>query len=151
MLGEGCGGADFRDEWIGEQGLALTLTGAGLARLEIGYRDRRSGGHHAPGRGVRLEVALRLRPAGLSHDARGPGHLSERARPIVYMVHAYPWFFDDVNHINRIFLVMVFEMSIRPLLIRAFSYATHARWHEAGTTDHADLTRLDATIRASAI
>jgi ectoine hydroxylase-related dioxygenase (phytanoyl-CoA dioxygenase family) len=70
----------------------------------------------------------------------GLANFSQRARPIVYMVYACPWFFDDVNHINRISLDMPLEHynvlpeSVRPLLIRAFSYATRARWHEAGPT-----------------
>jgi len=67
----------------------------------------------------------------------GLANFSQRPRPIVYMVYACPWFFDDVNHINRISLDMPLEHynelpeSVRPLLIRAFSYATRARWHEA--------------------
>jgi hypothetical protein len=67
----------------------------------------------------------------------GLANFSQRARPIVYMVYACPWFFDDVNHINRISLDMPLEHyqelpeSVRPLLRRAFSYATRARWHEA--------------------
>jgi uncharacterized protein YecA (UPF0149 family) len=57
-------------------------------------------------------------------------------RPIVYMVYARPWFFDQVNHIRRIPLDMPIEdyealpQSVRPLLIRAYSYAVRARWHE---------------------
>jgi len=67
----------------------------------------------------------------------GLANFSQRARPIVYMVYARPWFFDDVNHINRISLDMPLERyeelpeSVRPLLRRAFSFATRARWHEA--------------------
>jgi len=62
---------------------------------------------------------------------------SGRARPIVYMVYARPWFFDDANHISRIPLDMPLDhydqlpASVRPLLLRAFSYATRTRWHEA--------------------
>jgi ectoine hydroxylase-related dioxygenase (phytanoyl-CoA dioxygenase family) len=73
----------------------------------------------------------------------GLANFSQRARPIVYMVYACPWFFDDVNHINRISLDMPLEHynelpeSVRPLLVRAFSYATRARWHEAGRTGRA--------------
>jgi hypothetical protein len=66
----------------------------------------------------------------------GLANVSGRARPIVYMVYACPWFFDDVNHINRISLDMPLEHynelpeSVRPLLLRAYSYATRARWRE---------------------
>jgi hypothetical protein len=73
----------------------------------------------------------------------GLANFSQRVRPIVYMVYACPWFFDDVNHINRISLDMPIEHynelpeSVRPLLIRAFSYATRPRWHEAGPTGRA--------------
>ena len=67
----------------------------------------------------------------------GLANLNGKARPIVYMVYARPWFFDDVNHVNRISLDMPLERyeelpeSVRPLLLRAFSYATRTRWHEA--------------------
>jgi hypothetical protein len=67
----------------------------------------------------------------------GLPNLSGRARPIVYMVYARPWFFDDVNHTNRIPLDMSIEhyeqlpASVHPLLIRAYSHATRARWQEA--------------------
>ena len=67
----------------------------------------------------------------------GLANFSQRPRPIMYMVYACPWFFDDVNHINRISLDMSLEHyqelpeSARPLLRRAYSYATRARWHEA--------------------
>ena len=61
---------------------------------------------------------------------------SGRVRPIVYMVYARPWFFDHGNHVRRIPLDMPLEnydeipASVRPLLIRAFFYATLARWGE---------------------
>jgi ectoine hydroxylase-related dioxygenase (phytanoyl-CoA dioxygenase family) len=67
-------------------------------------------------------------------------NLSQQARPIVYMVYARPWFFDDNNHVNRISLDMPLEHyeglpeSVRPLLLRAFSFATRARWHAGGVT-----------------
>jgi hypothetical protein len=67
----------------------------------------------------------------------GGHNMSARMRPIAYMVYARPWFFDDYgNHINRIPLDMPLEhyealpQSVRPLLSRAFFYATRARWHE---------------------
>jgi hypothetical protein len=62
---------------------------------------------------------------------------SGRARPIMYMVYGRRWFFDDVNYINRIPLDMPIEQyrqlpeSLRPLLVRAFSYAMLTRWHES--------------------
>ena len=62
---------------------------------------------------------------------------SGQARPILYMVYARRWFFDDVNYINRIPLDMPLEHyhelpeSVRPLLVRAFSYAMLTRWREA--------------------
>jgi hypothetical protein len=67
----------------------------------------------------------------------GLPNASGQARPIVYMVYARPWFFDHNNHVSRIPLDMPLEQfgalpaSIRPLLSRAFSYATRARWREA--------------------
>jgi ectoine hydroxylase-related dioxygenase (phytanoyl-CoA dioxygenase family) len=53
------------------------------------------------------------------------------ARPIVYMVYARPWFFDQQNHVrsSRVPLDMPLEhynglpVSVRPLLSRAFYYA----------------------------
>jgi hypothetical protein len=71
----------------------------------------------------------------------GMRNLSRQARPIVYMVYARSWFFDDVNHINRIPLDMPLEdyeklpELIQPLLVRARTYATRARWHEADTRE----------------
>jgi Phytanoyl-CoA dioxygenase (PhyH)/SEC-C motif len=67
----------------------------------------------------------------------GLPNASRQARPIVYMVYARPWFFDHVNHVSRIPLDLPLEhynelpVSVRPLLVRAFSYATRMRWHEA--------------------
>jgi hypothetical protein len=55
----------------------------------------------------------------------------------VYMVYCRRWFFDDINYINRIPLDMPLEHyhelpeAVRPLLVRAFSYAMLTRWHEA--------------------
>jgi hypothetical protein len=62
---------------------------------------------------------------------------SSRTRPIVYMVYGRRWFFDDINYINRIPLDLPIERyhelpeALRPLLVRAFSYAMLTRWHEA--------------------
>jgi hypothetical protein len=67
----------------------------------------------------------------------GMPNRSGNARPILYMVYARRWFFDDVNYINRIPLDMPLERyhelpeTVRPLLVRAFSYAMLTRWHQA--------------------
>jgi ectoine hydroxylase-related dioxygenase (phytanoyl-CoA dioxygenase family) len=61
---------------------------------------------------------------------------STRVRPIIYMVYARTWFFDDVNHTGRPSLDMPLEdyaalpEAVRPLLTRAYSQAMRARWHE---------------------
>jgi hypothetical protein len=66
----------------------------------------------------------------------GMPNASGQIRPIIYMVYARPWFFDNANHISRIPLDMPIEhynklpASLRPLLTRAFSYAVRARWHD---------------------
>jgi hypothetical protein len=66
----------------------------------------------------------------------GMPNQSGRARPIMYMVYARPWFFDHANHLKRIPLDMPLERGnelpapVRPLLTRAFSYAMYTRWHE---------------------
>jgi hypothetical protein len=66
----------------------------------------------------------------------GMPNSSGRARPIMYLVYARPWFFDHANHLKRIPLDMPLEycdglpVPVRPLLSRAVSYATYARWHE---------------------
>lgn len=58
---------------------------------------------------------------------------SRRVRPIIYMVYARTWFFDEVNHAGRAPLNMSVEKflslpdSIRPLLLRAFSQAMRER------------------------
>jgi hypothetical protein len=62
-----------------------------------------------------------------------------RARPIVYMVYARPWFFDHANHVNRrrIPVDMPLERydelpdSVRPIVARAPYYRMLARWDEA--------------------
>jgi hypothetical protein len=63
---------------------------------------------------------------------------SGRARPIVYMVYARPWFFDHGNHVrlSRVPVDMPLSRydelpaSVRPLMARASYYAMLARWHE---------------------
>jgi hypothetical protein len=66
----------------------------------------------------------------------GLPNASRQVRPIVYMVYARPWFFDNSNHLSRIPLDMPIEhyntlpAALHPLLTRALSYAVHARWNE---------------------
>jgi hypothetical protein len=99
-------------------------------RLNHGdYVPTRSGLTYAMQRGDCMLMDYRTLHAG--------GHnMSGRMRPIIYMVYARPWFFDQLNHVRRIPLDMPLEdyealpQSVRPLLIRAFSYAMRARWHE---------------------
>lgn len=60
---------------------------------------------------------------------------TSRARPIVYMVYARPWFFDQSNHLRRIPIDMPLELfeeypGLRPLLSRALSYAVMRTWRE---------------------
>jgi hypothetical protein len=61
---------------------------------------------------------------------------SGRQCPIVYLAYARPWFFDYGNDVRRIPLDMPIERynelpaSLHPLLTRALSYATFARWRE---------------------
>jgi SEC-C motif len=70
---------------------------------------------------------------------------SGRARPMVYMVYARPWFFDYHNHIrvSRVPLDLPIEhyhelpASVRPLLARALYYAMLARWPEVDEPGHA--------------
>lgn len=64
---------------------------------------------------------------------------SSRARPIVYMVYARPWFFDHENHVNRSRVPVDMQLdcynrlpaSVRPLMARASYYRMLARWDEA--------------------
>ncbi len=57
-------------------------------------------------------------------------------RPIMYMVYARTWFFDDVNNIGRSALDMSLEQfralapDLHPLLSRAFSQNIRASWHK---------------------
>ena len=66
----------------------------------------------------------------------GLPNASRQARPIVYMVYARPWFFDHGNHVSRMPMDMPLERynelpaSVQPLLVRAYSYAARARWHQ---------------------
>ena len=74
----------------------------------------------------------------------GMPNASRQIRPIIYMVYARPWFFDDSNHVKRIPLDMPIEhysklpTALRPLLTRAFSYAVRAHWLEVDVRGPAD-------------
>jgi Phytanoyl-CoA dioxygenase (PhyH)/SEC-C motif len=80
-------------------------------------------------RGDCMLLDYRTLHAGMPNASGGP-------RPIVYMVYARPWFFDNNNHVSRIPLDMPLEhyntlpVSLRPLLTRAFSYAVRSHWNE---------------------
>ena len=60
-------------------------------------------------------------------------------RPMLYLVYARPWFFDQHNHLRstRNPVDMPLERynelpaTVRPLLARAYYYRMLARWHEA--------------------
>jgi hypothetical protein len=64
---------------------------------------------------------------------------SARARPIVYMVYARPWFFDHANHVNRWRIPVDMPLdqyeelpaSVRPIMARASYYRMLARWDDA--------------------
>jgi len=101
------------------------------------------GSHRWPHASARIEnmtVAALQRGDCMLLDYRtlhaGLPNAGRQVRPIVYMVYARPWFFDNSNHISRIPLDMSIEQynqlpaSLRPLMIRAFSYAVRARWNE---------------------
>jgi ectoine hydroxylase-related dioxygenase (phytanoyl-CoA dioxygenase family) len=83
----------------------------------------------------------------------GLPNASRQARPIVYMVYTRPWFFDQGNHVGRIPLDMPLERyselpeSVRALLIRAFSYATRARWHEVDARGRAAQRAVQQTVQ----
>lgn len=55
-------------------------------------------------------------------------------RPILYMVYARTWFFDEVNHVNRLSLDMRLEdfqalpQGVQPLLLRALANNMRARY-----------------------
>ena len=63
----------------------------------------------------------------------GMANTSQTVRPILYMVYARQWFFDDVNHPQRSPLDMPLENflalpeDIRPLLMRAYSQIMRAK------------------------
>jgi ectoine hydroxylase-related dioxygenase (phytanoyl-CoA dioxygenase family) len=82
----------------------------------------------------------------------GLANFSQRARPIVYMVYACPWFFDDVNHINRISLDMPLEQHFPT---RRAPAGTRQAGRGVRQSPRREMwppgARLDATIRASAV
>ena len=111
--------------------------------LETGPTGVWLGSHRWPGHAAKIEnmtVAPLQRGDCMMLDYRtlhtGLPNASRQIRPIVYMVYARPWFFDNSNHISRIPLDMSIEQynqlpaSLRPLMIRAFSYAVRARWND---------------------
>jgi hypothetical protein len=83
-------------------------------------------------RGDCMMMDYRLLHAGLPNRTGRP-------RPMLYLVYARPWFFDQHNHLRsaRNPLDMPIERynelpaSVRPLLARAYYYRMLARWHEA--------------------
>ena len=78
-------------------------------------------------RGDAILIDYRTAHAGMPNQ-------SAAARPILYMVYARPWFFDDVNHPGRSPLNMdLAEFSAlpdetKPLLLRAYAQAMRARF-----------------------
>ena len=62
----------------------------------------------------------------------GLANVSQTVRPILYMVYARPWFFDDANHPQRSPLDMPLENfmalpgDLRPLLMRAYAQIMRA-------------------------
>ncbi len=80
-------------------------------------------------RGDCMLLDYRVLHAGLANRSQG-------ARPIVYMVYALPWFFDESNHSKRVPVDMPIDdyerlpPALRPVLSRAYSYASRSRWHE---------------------
>ena len=89
-------------------------------------------------RGDLMLLDYRTLHAGLPNGSR-------RSRPIVYLVYARPWFFDHTNHVTRVPLDMPIERfqalpeQLRPLMIRALSYAARSRWHEVDVPTRAPL------------
>lgn len=77
-------------------------------------------------RGDAVLIDYRCMHAGLPNT-------STVVRPILYMVYARPWFFDDENHPQRAPLDMPLETfmalpdGLRPLLLRAYSSQIRAR------------------------
>jgi Phytanoyl-CoA dioxygenase (PhyH)/SEC-C motif len=73
----------------------------------------------------------------------GMPNLGTQPRPILYLVYARRWFFDDVNYVNRLPLDMPLERfdqlpeQVRPLMVRAYSCALHTRVPEVATNGRA--------------
>jgi Phytanoyl-CoA dioxygenase (PhyH)/SEC-C motif len=84
------------------------------------------------GRGDCMMMDYRLLHTGLPNRTAQP-------RPMLYLVYARPWFFDQHNHLRsaRNPVDMPLEhynelpATVRPLLARAYYYRMLARWHEA--------------------
>jgi ectoine hydroxylase-related dioxygenase (phytanoyl-CoA dioxygenase family) len=63
----------------------------------------------------------------------GEPNMSQIVRPILYLVYARSWFFDDVNHTHRSPLDMPLETfealpeDLKPLLLRAYSQQIRAK------------------------
>ena len=63
----------------------------------------------------------------------GQPNMSQIVRPILYMVYARSWFFDNVNHVHRSSLDMPMETfealpeNLKPLLLRAYTQQIRAR------------------------
>ena len=63
----------------------------------------------------------------------GMPNRSTRVRPILYLVYARTWFFDEVNHAGRAALDLPMEKflalpdNVRPLLLRGFSQVMRAK------------------------
>ncbi|HLH97366.1 MAG TPA: phytanoyl-CoA dioxygenase family protein [Xanthobacteraceae bacterium] len=104
--------------WLGSHRLAQGVT-VGSETMTVAELKR----------GDLMLLDYRTLHAGLPNGSR-------QSRPIVYMVYARPWFFDHTNHITRVPLDMPIERfqalppELHPLMIRAYSYASRARWHE---------------------
>jgi hypothetical protein len=90
---------------------------------------------HAMQRGDCMLVDYRTLHTGLPNKSAGP-------RPIVYMVYARSWFFDDVNHFGTNPLDLPLEEqrklpeSTRPLLTRALSQAIRGQATGAERVGH---------------
>jgi hypothetical protein len=63
----------------------------------------------------------------------GQPNMSQIVRPILYLVYARSWFFDDLNHTHRSPLDMPLETfealpeDLKPLLLRVYSQQIRAK------------------------
>jgi len=73
----------------------------------------------------------------------GMPNLGSQPRPILYLVYARRWFFDDVNYVNRLPLDMPLErfdelpQQVRPLMVRAYSCALRSLMTEGAINGRA--------------